>query len=238
MKKDAKHFEGTDVKKHLLRARQKGACASGEMHGTESSGFLSAFCDSGRELAVILLFLSLLPSSSSTLFIISIPLILWKTGRSAQLGYFRLERLHRLIEEERYEILHHRAQEKEELLEMYRAKGLSGSLLEETVEVLMADDNRLLKVMLEEELGLTLESFEHPLRQGFGAFLGSSLSCLVLLIAARFHALLPLSLTLSACFTFLLAKKNQNNLIRQVSWTLSLALIGYFTLTFLIEILQ
>ncbi len=35
----------------------------------------------------------------------------------------------------------------------------------------MADDNRLLRVMLEEELGLTLEAYEHPLKQAFGALL-------------------------------------------------------------------
>ncbi len=35
------------------------------------------------------------------------------------------------IEEERWEIQHHRAQERLELTEMYAAKGLSGKLLEE-----------------------------------------------------------------------------------------------------------
>ena len=55
---------------------------------------------------------------------------------------------------------------------MYEQKGLSGDLLDQVIEVLMADDNRLLRVMLEEELGLTLESYEHPLKQAAGAGLG------------------------------------------------------------------
>ena len=48
----------------------------------------------------------------------------------------------------------------------------SGKLLDEVIDVLMADDNRLLQVMLEEELGLSLETYEHPLKQAAGAFFG------------------------------------------------------------------
>ena len=95
-----------------------------------------------------------------------------KVGRGAILGWARLERLHRVIVEERYEIEHHRPQEKEELRAFYEAKGFSGKLLDEVVEVLMADDNRLLQIMLEEEMGLNLESYEHPLKQAFGALVG------------------------------------------------------------------
>ena len=92
----------------------------------------------------------------------SIGWLFWKLGRSSLLGWARLERLHRLIQQEQWEIEHHRAQEKEELTAMYHQKGLTGKLLEQVIEVLMADDNRLLRVMLEEELGLTLETYEHP----------------------------------------------------------------------------
>ena len=58
--------------------------------------------------------------------------------------------------EERFEIAHHRGQEKEELTELYALKGFKGELLDQVINVLMADDNRLLSVMLEEELGLEL----------------------------------------------------------------------------------
>ena len=89
------------------------------------------------------------------------------------LGWARLERLHRIVEEERYEIENHRQQEREELKELYRAKGFQGKLLDEVVDVLMADGERLLKVMVEEELGLSLQSQEHPLKQGAGSALGA-----------------------------------------------------------------
>jgi hypothetical protein len=122
--------------------------------------------------------MSLFFSFSTPLFLMlslfSFGWAVWKTGRSALLGWGRMERLHRLIEEERWEIQHHRAQERRELGEMYRAKGFDGKLLEEVLDVLMSDDNRLLKVMLEEELGLTLEAYEHPLRQAIGALFASS----------------------------------------------------------------
>lgn len=175
-----KHFEGKEVIEHLRKAREKGAKATAETHGTEAPGHISAGADSAKETAVILTILWILLSAFSvplkplllTLGFVSLGLLLWKVGRSALLGWARLERLHRLIEQERWEIEHHRAQEKEELFEMYKQKGFQGELLDRVVEVLMADDNRLLRVMLEEELGLTLESYEHPLKQAFGAGLG------------------------------------------------------------------
>ena len=133
-------------------------------------GHYSAAADAAKETAVIFCLLQF--QSHLFLLVFAIGWLIWKVGRSAILGWARLERFHRLIEEERWEIEHHRPQEKEELRALYAAKGFSGKLLDEAIEVLMADDNRLLQVMLEEELGLTLESYEHPLKQAAGAFLG------------------------------------------------------------------
>src|SRR5262249_53556095 len=107
--------------------------------------------------------------------------LIWKTGRSAWLGWSRIERLHRVVEQEKWEIEHHRQQEREELKALYATKGFEGKLLEDVLDVLMADGDRLLRVMVEEELGLTLESHEHPLKQAVGAGLGvlfSSILCL------------------------------------------------------------
>jgi VIT1/CCC1 family predicted Fe2+/Mn2+ transporter len=152
--------------------------------------------------------------------------ILWKTGRSALLGWSRIERLHRVIEEERWEIQHHRAQERSELTEMYAAKGLSGKLLEEVIDVLMADDNRLLRVMLEEELGLTLEAYEHPLTQAAGALCGAAGSaalCLVGLWAAPSFGL-PLAaalvLTVSSALT---SKREGSHRTPAIVWNLAIA---------------
>lgn len=176
------HFKGKEALEHVIEARMKGKAASSETHGTELPGHVSAAADAAKETALLLLLLwTLLGQGAHFLFLVFLSgWLLWKTGRSAILGWSRLERLHRVIEEERFEIEHHRHQEKEELKALYAAKGFSGKLLDEVIEVLMADDNRLLQVMLEEELGLSLESYEHPLKQAAGAFLGVLGTALIL----------------------------------------------------------
>lgn len=174
------HFQGKEAIEHVIEARKKGKIASSEIHGTELPGHYSAAADAAKETSLILLILWTLFTETQiaidTMHKFSLLFIggwlVWKVGRSAILGWSRLERLHRLIEEERWEIEHHRHQEKEELRALYSAKGFSGNLLNEVVDVLMADDNRLLQVMLEEELGLNLETHEHPLKQAAGAFIG------------------------------------------------------------------
>lgn len=172
------HFKGKVPLQHVIDARKKGQIASSEIHGAELAGHVSAAADAAKETAILLMLLWNLHISSW--MIVLAAWLVWKVGRSAILGYARLERLHRLTEEERWEIEHHREQEKEELAALYKAKGFSGKLLEEVLDVLMADDNRLLQVMLEEELGLSLESYEHPLKQAAGAALGVIGSALIL----------------------------------------------------------
>lgn len=186
----ADHFQGKPVVEHLREARTKGAIAAAEIHGTEMPGHFAAGADAAKESAIIGVSLWIIAELLLSDFQAQWLLILffsgwfiWKCGRSALLGWARMERLHRLIEEERWEIEHHRVQERQELAELYRAKGFTGKLLEEVVDVLMADDNRLLQVMLEEELGLTLEAYEHPLKQSVGAGLGALISGGLLLLS-------------------------------------------------------
>ena len=149
--------------------------------------------------------------------------------RSAILGWARLERLHRLIEEERWEIEHHRPQEKEELRALYAAKGFSGKLLDEAVEVLMADDNRLLQVMLQEELGLSLESYEHPLKQAAGAFAGA-LGAALLMAAGLF--LLPFWGAVAAAALIIaiasgaVARLEKNAPLPAIVWNLAVAALA------------
>jgi hypothetical protein len=176
------HFEGKSPLQHVIDARLKGKLASSEIHGTELPGHISAAADASKETAFVILVIYSILGTEDHLFmlIFLFGYCIWKTGRSAILGWSRLERMHRLIEEERWEIEHYRPQEKQELKALYAAKGFSGKLLDEVVEVLMADDNRLLQVMLEEELGLNLESHEHPLKQAAGAFIGVVGAALIL----------------------------------------------------------
>jgi vacuolar iron transporter family protein len=145
-----------------------------------------------------------------------------------------------VIEEERWEIEHHRQQEKEELTEMYLAKGLTGKLLEEVIEVLMADDNRLLRVMLEEELGLTLEVYEHPLKQAFGALLGTLVSaglCLFGLWAFPSYGLPVLvALSIITC-TIISAKLERNRAWNSIIWNLAIVGLIVGCIYFLIPLL-
>lgn len=229
------HFKGKSVADHLKEARKRGAIASGEIHGTEVPGHISASADSAKDTAIAFLILWAVASAFvlKTLFPIlltfSFGWLIWKAGRSALLGYARLERLHRVIEEERWEIEHHREQEKQELREMYEVKGFKGELLNQVVETLMADDNRLLRVMLEEELGLSLEVYEHPLKQSFGAGLGALLSSLLILGAYYFFPnfgvplLSVIIVIISAYITATLEKRQP---LGSVTWNLTLTLFA------------
>ncbi|MBS3904181.1 MAG: VIT1/CCC1 transporter family protein [Simkania sp.] len=228
------HFQGKSVIEHLKEARTKGALVSKEVHGTEMSGHLAAGADAAKETAValslmgILLFLSAIPPVAITqcLWLFLLGWILWKISRSALLAWSRLERLHRLIEEERHEIEHNRDQEKEELKELYEVKGFKGKLLDQAVDVLMADDNRLLQVMLEEELGLSLESYEHPLKQALGAAVGVLITACFSLIGFYLFGLV--GLLTGACIsllgaTLLISKIERNHLLNTLMWTLATA---------------
>jgi len=223
------HFEGQSAKEHLKKARKKGAIATSEIHGTEMSGALNAFCECARTLiALLLVTYLLLTPTLLPLLLFSLAFTIFSFGRSSLIAWSRLERLHRLIEDERHEITHHREQEREELTEMYQAKGLSGKLLTDVIDVLMADDNRLLMVMLEEELGLPLESFEHPLLQGLGAALGCALSAALGLIALHFGGLLPLVITaflISGITAYLTASRLRIEKIRHITWHISLLFV-------------
>lgn len=243
-KESHKHFEGKEVAEHLRAAREKGAKATAEVHGTETPGYISAGADSAKETAIFLLGMWLLLSvfgiaATKALWILglfSAGWLLWKVGRSSLLGWDRLERLHRLIEQEQWEIEHHRAQEKEELTAMYQQKGLTGKLLDQVIEVLMADDNRLLRVMLEEELGLTLESYEHPLKQAVGAGVGVIVATVGAALGYFFGGFLGTIIVLALVFsgaTLLASKLEGNQLIKSLVWNLAVAVLSIGSLFYI-----
>ncbi len=244
------HFKGKEAIEHVIDARLKGKAASAEIHGAELPGHFSAMADAAKETALILLVLWTLFSElgfpADKIHWISLSFIVgwlfWKVGRSAILGYSRLERLHRLIEEEKWEIEHHRPQEREELKALYAAKGFSGKLLEESVDILMADDNRLLQVMLEEELGLSLESVEHPLKQALGALAGVLASGI--LMSAGFFLLPWWGAAFTAALVIgisaaLVARQEKNQRLSAVVWNVANAAlasgVAYFAAQLLIR---
>lgn len=238
------HFKGKEAIEHVIEARMKGKAASSEIHGTELPGHYSAAADAAKETAFLILILWTLFSEigfpiekmHQILIVFTLALLVWKVGRSAILGWARLERLHRLIEEERWEIEHHRPQEKEELRALYAAKGFSGKLLDEAVDVLMADDNRLLQIMLEEELGLSLESYEHPLKQAAGAFVGVVGSAFILsfgLFILPFWGAAACAALIIALAAGSSAQLQKNHPLPSIIWNLAVAAlaagVAYFT---------
>ena len=239
------HFEDRDALSHVVEKKVAGFLSLSESHGTEMPGHLSSCADALRETALFLflLWFALLVVGAPPLGILiaaSSALIIWKTGRSARLGWARLERLHRVMEQEKYEIENNRDQEREELSALYRAKGFEGKLLEDVIDVLMADNDRLLKVMLEEELGLTLQAYEHPIKQSLGAFFGSLLAALAFGAAAVFLPFWGVTIAAAVLIgggAFVAALYQKNDVITAVVWNLAIAGLALGTAFFLIRIL-
>nr|WP_166157108.1 VIT1/CCC1 transporter family protein [Neochlamydia sp. AcF84]NGY95533.1 hypothetical protein [Neochlamydia sp. AcF84] len=233
------HFTHKAPIEHVAEKLAEGKFSTVEVHGTEIPGHFSAAADAARETAVVLLLMSCiilsfkLPLLSLTLALIifSTGWTLWKFGRSAWLGWSRLERLHRLVKQEKWEIDHNREQEKMELKDLYANKGFEGKMLDHIVEVLMADGDRLLRVMVEEELGLKLESHEHPLKQACGAGLGAIAAAAVVLtcqlVAPGFQGLVIGSLGTIAGASALSAYYEQNRMIPAIIWNGGLAILAY-----------
>lgn len=240
------HFKGKEAVEHVIEHQVEGILASAEIHGAEVPGHLSAAADSARETAIVLLLVSLLLMHSVLSFwqifvylsLFSLGWLLWKVGRSAWLGWTRLERLHRAAEEERWEIEHHRDQEREELAALYRAKGLEGKLLEDVLDVLMSDGDRLLRVMLEEELGLSLENQEHPLKQSLGAAIGvlmTSFICLSLYLIGQEYGLLIGSFAILGSAGALSAYYEKNQMISAIVWNVGIGFLAYASVYFLMK---
>ena len=174
------HYKGKSALAHVAERKAQGILSFAETHGTEIPGHIHAFADTlrGSSLLFLLHWMLLREAGASGarmwafILIFFCGWLLWNAGRSAWLGFSRLERMHRIVEQERNEIKTHRSQEREELAELYRAKGLEGKLLEDVIDVFMADDERLLQIMVDEELCLNLGTHVHPLQQGVGAALG------------------------------------------------------------------
>lgn len=226
------HFKGKDALGHVVEAQAKAIIASAEVHGVEIPGHISAGADAARETVVLLALLFALLRHLQhqdlvfLLGIFSMGWLAWKCGRAAWLSWSRLERLHRIVAEERWEIENHRSQERSELKELYAAKGFQGKLLEDVLDVLMADGDRLLRVMVEEELGLSLNVHEHPLKQAFGAAVGVIAAALAILLGIWTHAtygVFAAGTLILAGSALLSAKYEKNKLIPAAVWNLGLA---------------
>ncbi len=104
------------------------------------------------------------------------------TARSThtQVQYYEAE-----LERERTEIREAFDEERDEVRVLYAAKGFRDPLLGQIVDTLSADDDRLLKVMMEEELGLSLHHIHHPLIVGAWNFAGAAVAGIALALPVR-----------------------------------------------------
>lgn len=238
------HFAGKNAVGHVAEAQARGKLAKSESHAHEIPGHWSAFTDAARETALLMAMLfdicQHLSLSSQLIWMVTglvgLCWLVWKAGRSAWIGWSRLERLHRIVEEEKWEIDNHRKQEREELGALYAAKGFEGKLLEDVLDVLMADGDRLLRVMVEEELGLTLANTEHPLKQALGAALGSLLAILLTFLLAWllgvWGAILAAFLT-AALAAAIAAKYEKNRIIPAIVWNVGIVALPLACVHFL-----
>ncbi len=232
MKKD--HFQGKEPLRHVIEVQMGGVETSLEIHGAETPGILFSGLDSAREtliaLGLLIIGLDFFEFSKESLITILVAWGLawsfWKGARSTWLSWMRLERLHRIAYEEKKEIEENREDEREELIALYRAKGFQGDLLNQVVDVLMADEERLLRVMLQEEMGFRLNENQHPLSMGLGAFIGSLAAsfCLIASFALfPFFLLLPLATGGVFLIGFLYSRKEKNNALQGGVWSAMIA---------------
>lgn len=185
---DDKAISG-DAADHVVDARQRARLVlSGESH-------IGAIDDWRRTLisardALILIWLTWLglhgfgdPSFIGWMLVAMSVALAFLTGIStarstqAQVDYYTAE-----LQRERAEIRDDREHEREEVVALYAAKGFQEPLLTQIVDVLCADDDRLLKVMMEEELGLSLFHVNHPLLVGLWNFAAAVAAGLVLAV--------------------------------------------------------
>lgn len=227
----SEHFANQHPSKHILEKFSRGAAFASERHGVELSGSFAALIDSAKVSAAMLALGALsLQKGGQALQIFPLALfalssILWQSARSSWLGFSRLEHLHRELLEEHREIATNRAQEREELEALYAIKGFEHPLLGQVVDTLMADDDRLLRVMLEEELGMTLGVHEHPLKQGAFAGIGAFAASAVIIAALFFGGLwagVGAGAFLIALNSGVAARIEGNRVLEALLWNLSL----------------
>ena len=184
------HFQGKTPMAHIREVRFAEAGKNLEPHGFLASRPIFSFIDSTRQssayifLTLTIFYVYRIDFSSVLWGILAIGcgLCIWSAGRVIFLAYGKLHHFHQVASEEMEEIEKNRAQEREELIALYKAKGFSGDLLKQVVDVLMADKERLLKVMLEEEMGFLLEEQVHPFILGIAALLGAMLPFMLLFL--------------------------------------------------------
>lgn len=229
----------------FIKKRIKKKALASEFYKSEMAEHKEAFLNSFKEIVILSFILQMISLSLnlSHFFIIfysfSFSFFLWKISQKSMLSWNRLNKLHKIIEEEKYSIEHKKDQEKKELEMIYKAKGFEKDLLKEIVNVIMADENRLLQVMIEEEMGLVFRKYEHPLKVGIFAGLGVICGFIPLRLALigknlEFYLIGAFLIIINS---FFYAKEEKKNISFAIVWDVAiLAFITSFTF-FLIKVL-
>src|SRR5262249_53056657 len=123
----------------------------------------------------------------------------------------QMEFYHSEIQRERDEIRRWPEREREEIRAIYRAKGFAGDLLDRIVSHITADPERWRDVMMREELGMTTESFDPPVRSaltvGLSYLVGAAVPVLgYLFVPPRQGLVISVIATIAALFVVGAAK--------------------------------
>lgn len=140
--------------------------------------------------------------------------------------------------------------EKEEVREIYRAKGFDGELLEQIVEVITADKDRWVDVMMKDELNMIEES-NSPFMKGLTTFISFLLVGFIPLmtyvadyifnIKESFNLFFGAAFLTSIAFIFIGYLKSivtQSNRFKGIIETLSLGIIAALVAYFVGELLE
>jgi len=157
------------------------------------------------------------------------------------------ELLNSEIERENWEIENKPDDERQEIEDIYKAKGFTGKDLEMIVNKITSNKKVWLDTMLNEELNLNLEIVGHPLKSAlrmFGAFLvGGILPIIPFFFASGFIPLLvAIGISISTSFTVGAIKSRMANTslikggIEMAGLGTGIALIGYGIGTELVSI--
>ncbi len=242
------HFKGKSADEHVHEAYLEHAQSS-EIHGKELSHPTFSGIDTAKELSICLLIIAItfqqFQYPYEHLLLVSlcfaIAFTIWRVGRTMWLSWSQLERLHRVMEQERWEIQHHRPQERDELRALYGKKGFEGKLLEEVCDVLMADEERLLTVMLEEEMGYKLACYEHPLKTGLGSFIGAIITisiCVGTVIILPLYGLLIANSVIITFAGLLSAQLEGNRRIPACIWNLGICILSIGVIQLFSSVIQ
>ncbi len=233
------HGAPSDAADHLVEARQRARqILSGESHLAAVDDWRGALLSARNALIFVWLAWVCLHSFGDPPFtaLLLVALVFGlacllgiSAGRStsAQFQYYAAE-----LDREQAEIRDHFEEECDEVRALYAAKGFREPLLTQIVDTLAADDDRLLKVMMEEELGLMMHHINHPLVVGLWNFTGALIAGLALALPAvwvepaSMHVWMPIGGTvILAAIAGVTARATGRNVVELFTVSVVMALV-------------